>query len=62
MAMVFAPTMLRDDSRGLCFSNAVLFFFLRGCDLSCSGDRPSLSSSYLERDLVLFLLLVSDKI
>ncbi len=41
IAMVFAPTLLRDDIR---------------------GDRPSLSSSYLERDLVLFLLLVSDKI
>ena len=41
MAMVFAPTLLRDESR---------------------GDRPSLSSSYLERDLVLFLLIVSNKI
>ncbi len=41
IAMVFAPTLLRDESR---------------------GDRPSLSSSYLERDLVLFLLLVSEKI
>ena len=41
MAMVFAPTILRDETR---------------------GDRPSLGGSFLEKDCILYLAQVVDKI
>ena len=41
IAMVFSPTLLRDESR---------------------GDRPSLGASFLEKDAILYLLLVAERI